>query len=769
MSGRCALLHERDELFSLVEQLVGLELREDRHPRNRQKGMPPVVLAQGRRGSGKTAPLNEIFAAYRNRIPLAYLDLAADRYAETGGGRNDSGLPLLRWRDGQPAGPPAAGGWPGWDTPLLRLLRDAKWDLELHIPDNGRLRFPRLDVAQLAIASWQRDWRPDTEISLGQARQQLNRARAAIAGTDDAEHDDVAVQWIADVLSDFSGTAVGFPVDVFIRATVSAFVQRTLPGLGRTLATLGKSLTRRGPDVPVKWHEQFNSQQPGDGYDALVTLARDWSVPGRRRRHEDRLVSAFLGDLRAEYAGFAGLNRAVPPLLLLDNADASPAGERFVALTHADRVRAKGEADPLVLVAATPEAFGVAGPPADARPRRVPLTPLTDDAVGRELDRGDSWELPPELPLLIRRLTGGLPHGVRVLTGAATSEVAGRPHRTTSPPRAVRLLDLPAAPPGDNDGVPREAAHGSAQDGSAHGSAGGSAHGGGRGARAGRATRPSVTSQLLDRLIPDDAWRSRLVLLSCARDDAEARALLALLVPADRARFVASDAEELLEANDWLDPRPPAGRERCQCAPPGSGFFVGDAFLRTLLRHQLGKTGAPVPAMTAHAALRDLYGAPGAGLLSSSEPPRLYHCLALGDAAHVAERLHAAFAGSDAQGWLAALVHAAAAPCPGRPGQAGGDDPRRKVALGGGDAFAPNADPVYLSVNRLLHAAWYLHDPLVSPSGAADEVIETLAGELRSLARTHPRGYGALFRASRSWPRRLRDWDQSYCPMTEGE
>ena len=209
MPGRCALLHNlRDELLALVEQLVGLELREDRHPRNGRKGTPPVVLAHGRRRSGKTAALAEIFAAYRNRVPEARLDLAGERYAADGAGR-DPGLPLLRWHERRPGRPP----WkrsPGWDTPLLRLLRDAKWELELHIPDNGRLRFPRLDVAQLAVASWQREWKPDTEITVAQARHQLNRAREAVAGKDKAEHD-MAVEWIADVLSEFSGTTVGFP------------------------------------------------------------------------------------------------------------------------------------------------------------------------------------------------------------------------------------------------------------------------------------------------------------------------------------------------------------------------------------------------------------------------------------------------------------------------------------------------------------------------------------------------------------------------------
>jgi hypothetical protein len=761
MLGRCALLHDRDELFALVEQLVGLELREDRRPRNSQKGTPPVVLAHGRRGSGKTAALDEIFAAYRNRAPTVRLDLAGERYAAADGAGRDPGLPLLRWRDEWSASRPGT-AQPSWDTPLLRLLRDAKWELELHIPGNGRLRFPRLDIAQLAVATWQREWKPDTEITVAQARHQLNRAREAVTGKDKAEHE-MAVEWVADVLSEFSGTAAGFPAGVFVKATVSAFLQSTLPGLGRTLTVLGKTLIRRGPDVPVKWHEQFDPREPGDGYDALITLARDWSAPGHRRRHEQRIVSAFLADLSAEYTGLAGMNRAVPPLVLLDNADASLAGERFLALVHAGRARAKGDGDPLVLVAAAAEAFRLPDP-AHGRepgpPRRVALTPLADDTVDRELGHADSFEFPPDFPLLIHRLTGGLPQGVRVLAQAVTSAVPGHPplggRGGAGPLRAAGLLDLPAAPD-DRDGAPDDGArNGGARQGSG-------------------TTRPSVASLLLERLIPDDTWRSRLALLSCARDDAEARALLAPLTPADRVRFAVSDAEELLADNDWLDPRPPAGRERCRCAPPGSGFFIGDAFLRTLLRHQLAVTGAPGAATTAHVTLRDRYGEAGTGLLASTEPLRLYHCLALGEAEYVAGRLHAAFAGSDPQAWLAALVHAAAAPClPAGPRpltQAGEDvdDQRRKVALGGGDAAARTPDPVYLSVNRLLHAAWYLHDPLVSPEGTAEEVIETLAGELRSLARTHPRGYGVLFRASRGWPRRLRAWDQSYCPTTEGE
>ena len=771
------MLHDRDELFALVEQLVGLELDDDRRPHNVHKGTPPVIVAAGRRGSGKTAPLERIFTAYESRVPQARLDLAGERYAEAGGHRPDSGLPLLRWRaewTGSRAGP---GSRPGWDTPLLRLLRDVKWDLEQQVHDNGRrLRFPRLDIAQLAIASWDRDWQRDTDITLADARKQLNAAREAVTGKDAAEHDDVAVGWITDVLSGFSGNLVEHPADIFIQATVSAFLQRTLPPLRRVLSGFAKGRHGRGSDVPVRWHGQFGSQQPKDGYDSLVTVARDWSDPGRRRRHEERLVAAFLADLRAEYTGGAGWNRAVRPLVLLDNADASPAGRRLVSLAHDDRAKTAGEVDPLVIVAAGPGAFDLAGQPSGQPPRHLTLAPLGEDAVARELGRADSWRLPSDLPRLIQRLTGGLPAGVAVLTQAVTGAApdtgaaqtasgtaggtgagkTGAGNAAAGLLPAAGLLDLPSAPGDDGES---------------------GATGESRGPRARRGDGParsSVTSLLLKHLITDDTWRSRLALLSCARDDAEARILTGLLVPAARVRFVVSDAEELLDDNDWLAPGPPAGRERCRCGPPGSGFFVGDAFLRTLLRHELGVTGRPVSAAKAHTALRDRYGGPGAGLLSSTEPSRLYHCLALGEAGHVAGRLHAAFEGSDAQSWLAALVHAAAAPYPhpGTGSSAGpgpdGDDPRRRVAFGG-DADEPDADLTYLSVNRLLHAAWYLHDPLVSPEGAADEVIDTLADELRSLARSHPRGYGVLFHASRAWPRRLRAWDQSYCPTTEGE
>ena len=751
--GWCTVLHDREELFTVVEQLINLEMRENRHPRNSHKGVRPVVLALGRRGSGKTAALNEIYEAYSHRVPQAFVDLAAERYVEVGAGPRNLSLPLLRGRGGRPSS-----RRPGWDTSLLRLLRALKWDLELDIPDNGRLSFPRLDIAQLAIASWQRDWRRDTRISPTQAQQQLNRAREAVSGVEKAEHDDTAVAWISDVLSGLSGAAASFPVDVFIEATVSAFLERTLPQVGSTVSTFIQRVTRHGPEVPVQWHGHLGSGESTDPYDALITLARDWSDPNRRKRHEARLVSAFLADLSAGYTGLAGMSRAALPLVLLDNVDASPAGARFLALTLADRGRAGRKPDPLLLIATAPETFAVPGPVTAAGPRSIALAPLADDAAVRELGQADPWDLPADFSLLVHRFAGGLPLGVRLLTRAAVGTVTASPDpAATAPgtgtpwPGMSGLLDLPA--PADPAEEPAGARAATAK----------AAHGGGTRS----ASLQPVTELLLKRLIPDETWRTRLTLLSCARDDAEARALLAKLMSADQVQFVVSDAEELLLDNDWLAPDQLAGQSRCQCAPPVSGFFVGDAFLRALLRHQLEVTGKPMPAATAHATLRDLYGAPGSGALTSEEQSRLYHCLALGEARQVVDRLHTAFADSDPVTWLATLAHAAAAPSPrpAAPVPGSEEDPRQAIAAGGGKPVG--TDPVHLSINRLLHAAWYLHDPLVSPEGEAEAAIERLADELRTLAREH--GHGVLFPASRDWPRMLREWNQSYCPTAEGE
>jgi hypothetical protein len=82
---------------------------------------------------------------------------------------------------------------------------------------------------------------------------------------------------------------------------------------------------------------------------------------------------------------------------------------------------------------------------------------------------------------------------------------------------------------------------------------------------------------------------------------------------------------------------------------------------------------------------------------------------------------------------------------------------RRPTALGDFDDYTQ--DRLYRSVNRLLHAGWYLTDPLVAPD---DEVIDKLADELKTLATHHGRGNRVFTQAARHWPARLRSWRQDY-------
>jgi hypothetical protein len=737
----------RDGLFALTGQLTGLDMAEDFHPRATFRGCPPVVLVEGWRGTGKSAALARIAYSYGKRVPRAHRDLADDRYADTAQVLPDNGL--------------------------LRLLRDLKWDLEFHVRHNGRLRFPRLNVALLAIETLRPGWRSSTEITLDQARKQLMAGSDAVA---EIAHNESswARDWLNDVLSDISGSVAPFPVDVFVKATVKAFLERTLSG----------SRTRR---EPLTWHERFDPRAPGDGYEALIMLSRDFTIGGDfRARAERRLVSAFLADLASAYSGPEWWIRAARPLVLLDNAGDRPAGRRFLRLVHDSRAAAEAQQqksgpDPLVVVATVLDASRLAPEPGNGRTVtvpsdataagvpslagvaavRVPLTPLDRGHVTDLLDGADHWRLPPNLARLIHRFTAGLPLGVDALTRAVSQAFPqdGRDPDADPPLDITGLLDLPIRPAGDHDDDDGTAGRDSTHRGATTGRNPAPSRFGAVGAGS-----PTVAAFLLDKLIPDPVWRARLTLLSCARDVDEAAALVAAHLSADAGPGTVTAAEDLLRSNGWS-------------AAPGP--FVRDAFLRALLMHQLGTAGAPVvgapvveatgagtpvSGAVAHATLRDYYGADSSGLLSAGEPMRLYHCLAIGDAAYVAGRLDASFAESDATNWLAALVSVCGAP------RGGGRSPDRRPAVALGDADDQARDAVYRSVNRLLHAAWYASDPLVGPdNGRSSEVIGKLERELDYLATQHPRGNRVLSRAARIWPARLLAWRQDYDPLTEGE
>lgn len=255
----------------------------------------------------------------------------------------------------------------------------------------------------------------------------------------------------------------------------------------------------------------------------------------------------------------------------------------------------------------------------------------------------------------------------------------------------------------------------------------------------------SVSARILQWLIPDAQWRDRLVLLSCARDANEAQKLVDTYLSRDALAIVPS-AEQYLRAGGW---------------GTGTGYFVSDPFLRVLLQHQFEASDAIPTSAQAHAMLRDHYGkAEGTGMLGGCEPSRLYHCLALGEASYVSRRLHESLGesldASSTREWLTALVEIAAAPCVARP------DLRKDTALGKYDA--PDLDDIHRSINRLLHAAWYLNDPLVAPD---DDVIKKLQLELNNnLAYHHKTGNYLFTQAAEDWPDRLRSWQQDWKPAT---
>lgn len=622
-------------------------------------------MVSGGRGLGKTAVLKEIAAAYGNRTPRVRVDIGSGRFS-------------AHWPDAAPD-----------STPLLRLLRDLKWGLELRVElDRHPLRFPRLALALLAITVSS----PDAEITLDEARQQLTDAQQSVAAIAHDEDDGWAGDWLTEVVTEVSGglsEVAPFPVGILVKASVRVFVAKTLTAPRRA--------------APLDWHRDYDPGAPGDGYEALITLGRDFRrggdwLPGA----EQALVAAFLADLDAAYRGLAHFNRAAFPLVLLDNAHLNPVGERFLRLVLA--CRAATRPDHVVIVATDPGSLAArlaAAAGAGNRLHTRALTPLSQPDVLGMLAKADQRRLPPDIASIVFRLTGGLPLGVQAIASALETAAPAVGQAGTRPVERSEILRLACPRP---DAGPDA----------------------GLGPDAGPDADPArpAAERILRQLIPDDGWRSRLTALAAALNDAEAQAVAGACLDAGHADRIVPDAEDLLARNGW---------------PRDAGPLVADSFLRVLLLHELGRRASGTTSTAVHAALRDRCAEVSAGPLDKAEPFRLYHCLALGRAPDVARRLSDAFAPSSADDWIEAVRLISRAPHP------AGEDKRRAVAVGG-DADG-GADEVSRSVSRLLHAAWLLADPLAATD---PELEDKLAEELKLLSGKHPTGNGALWQASRN-------------------
>ncbi|WP_258572570.1 hypothetical protein [Streptomyces sp. KM273126] len=478
-----------------------------------------------------------------------------------------------------------------------------------------------------------------------------------------------------------------------------------------------------------QWY-QSRSAGSDDGEAALIRLSLRFHQGGDFQHAVERtLAAAFLEDLTDAYGRWQRINRTPRPLVLLDNAH-TPAGQHALGLLLEHRAAPpSGVRDPLVVVATRlgdganlyPDATtrelpeltlasgwerSVPGSPS-AGLLMVPLAPLSRDDLLLMLDPAKG-PLHRHLPSALHALTRGHPLGSRLLCEAVV-RASGQGHVGPE-----ELLDLPA-----EEGRP-------------------------------------VSEVLLERLIPQPQLRTHLVPLALARDRDAAHALMTASVPAGGGLPGAGlpSAARYLEEEHWtggVDGGGDTDVAGTADGPDTARGFVSHPFLRALLVHEARRTSAAVEPGRRweylHGLLREHHAERGAG----HEPDVLRHTLAAGDAHPVVSRLTEFFGNWDAGRWLDAIRYVAEAPGP--PSDEWTDH-RTEIARGAHDGRYAETDDVRRSVNRLLHALWYLSETYAEPlAGLCDDI----GSELAFLSMRHPSGRAVLNEAARAWPAAARE------------
>ncbi|MFD0549782.1 hypothetical protein ACFQ0X_11670 [Streptomyces rectiviolaceus] len=356
----------------------------------------------------------------------------------------------------------------------------------------------------------------------------------------------------------------------------------------------------------------------------------------------------------------------------------------------------------------------------------VPLTPLGRDDVLSMLDRASVRLLHPHLASALHSLTGGHPAASTVLCDAVV-HAAGQ-NRTVTP---RDLLDLPTA-----QGRP-------------------------------------VTQVLLEDLLPDRRQRDRLLVLCLARDNATAEALAEDLGLDGPEQLPANAAAQYLVERQW------------QQSVPVDEPLVENRLLQSLLVHEARRTSPhPDDPHSWHQIHGFLHQHHRQRSDTASEAAALRHSLATGNAAKVVEMLTDEFVAEEAEQsvepWLICLRHCATAPTPpsGSAGSAvnpqdgtdGWSDRRVEIALGEHAARYTHLDEAGRSINRLLHALWYLSEPYADAAidPDAETLCQAVGDELGFLSRRHRTWYAALGRAARDWPVAARRRQVLPVPASEG-
>ncbi|WP_344528432.1 ATP-binding protein [Streptomyces albiaxialis] len=699
--GEPALYGRAPLLGGLLPRLTGLDtgpkprLVRHEHPEDH-----PAVLLTGGHGAGKTAVLDAVRDAYAGALPLARVDLAAL-------------APFAaQWPELDPASDPYASL--SNTSGVVEVLERLAVALAAPVPGYRRVRFPRLLPGLFAVSSWRRGH--------GEQRALAAARFARLLPLADGGEAESGEEWADRISARLAGAAAEADVEPVAAEVVREYAARHTGGKERGTV-----------------HDWYAARAPGQPQaDPLVRLCLDFHQGGDLQSPvEQTLVTALLDDLTDAWSGWwMRVNRKPRPLALLDDAHTA-AGRAFL-----DRVlehRTEGARDPLVVLATHLGGAGEAYPDAaraelaelahgsgwdrhahdhldrpSAGALRVALPPLSPADVRAMLQRTPK-PVHARLQTVLYRLTGGHPQGSALLCDAVVSASASRDVRPGE------LLDLET-----EDGTP-------------------------------------AGDLLVQRLVPELPLRHHLMVLSLARDReaAEALATGALLAEesgpagesgADAERARVAEAARHLERERWT----PEADDPHGAAPS----FVAHPFLHALLVHEV-RRGSPQAEPgrrwdDLHALLHRHHLERG----GEGDPDALRHRLARGDAWGVVERLVPAFTGQDdARAWLALLRHLASAPHPPAPPYGEWRDERVETARGALDHRHQGADGVHRSVNRLLHALWYLDDPVREPR---DELCVALHKELAFLAPRHSTGFTVLDAAAGAWAAAARDSRRPY-------
>lgn len=668
----------------LVPQLIGLERRRERLVGPAKiAASPPIIEIVGGRLAGKTLLLEELYEGYRNRIPLAYLDLTDPRLVSRA----------------VPHGRYAATA-----SPTVRVLYTLAYLLGRYVPGFGELQFQRLLLGLLVVSVWHPDHSDEQVLpeDLQGAEADLRRFLRRVHDRDpERRRREALSQWVR-ALSPVLKTVLPslFGVGPGAQHAVRAVVAMVTSQLRAS----------RLHDRAVSWWGQRLRTDlgfQGDDLECLFDLARHFPPRGRALTGgETLLVRALLADVSDYYGPLRRFNRRHPPLILLDNLH-SPVGAHL-RKPLARAYSATGVRVRPVIVTTTRGlptsrqrgAFVAAAQslPSQRDPNRVFLRlgiPAIEAHIIEEQMLGDH-AYSPRLPRLVVELSGGRAGWASWLA----REVVGQP-----PPDGAPADDEWAVGNPDPDGAPGSAAPSTAT-------------------RRPPLLAAPATGRLLDQLYPDDPQlQADLTLLAPALDTRCARSLWLRhgpkVSPQESAARVARLLDEL-DADHWQRERWrwPAGEPVGAPHSPGLAVpFIGDRALRTLLLAHLAHTRPVEHWREIHELLRDNYVPPNLPVSGGWHTTAyLHYTLALADVEIVVDSLHARLRDTRPTAWLAAVNVICAAPTP--PDGVGPSEPHPPSDPAG-------QDDLRAAVHDLVTCLWRVSDPRTVTGPSEQERVKS--------------------------------------------